>query len=159
MHISDVHDYDGEPHEVKVEEYLEKGTRKMVTDAVEQIVRDEFDRLEEYAGKYISQLAADRAEAFLERVLKGDDHAAMALMGDKSGGSRHRQGGSDGGKPWASLIHGTLFETGGIALRRRIVEEHADLLRSERIKDLEAIVEGLSQQIRDIEADLERMRR
>ncbi len=156
MHISDVHDYDGSPHEEKVREFMSEGSRKQIKSAIEQIVEEEFDRLEEYGGEYISQIAAHRAEKFLERVLDGDKDAALELLGDKSGGSRYRSCGYDEGKPWASLIHGKLYDTNPIALRKRIVEAHADLLRNERIKDLESQVEGLSQQIRELSSDLER---
>lgn len=155
MHISDVHDYSPEPTSV-VEEFISKGRKEQIKSVVEQLVEDEFDRLQQYGDEYISQVAADRAERFLERVLKGDDDAAMALLGDKHGGSRYRQMGCDNGKPWANLIHGRLFESGGIELRRQIVEAHAELLRNERIADLESVVEGLTQQVRELAADLER---
>lgn len=157
MHISDVHEYSPDPTEV-AKEFIDKGRKEQIKSVVEQLVEDEFDRLEEYADEYISQVAAHRAERFLERVLKGDDDAAMELLGDKRGGSRYRQMGYDDGKPWARLIHGRLFESGGVALRRQIVEAHAELLRNERIADLESVVEGLTQQVRELSVDLERCR-
>lgn len=157
MHISDVHEYSPEPTKV-LEEFIATGRKKQIKSLVEQLVEDEYERLVEYGDEYISQVAAYRAELFLERVLDGDDDAAMALIGDKSGGSRHELIGYDHGKPWAHLIHGQLFETGGIALRRAIVEAHAELLRNERIADLESVVDGLSQQVRELTDDLERCR-
>jgi len=155
MHIPDVHDYDGEPHQEKVQEFLSQGSRKKIQDAIKEIVSEEFDRLEDYAGDHITQVAAHRAERFLERVLKGDENAAMALLGDKDGGSRYRGTGWDAEKPWAHLIHGELFTTETVKLRKQIVEAHPELLRSERIKDLESQVEGLSQQVRELEGELE----
>lgn len=157
MHISDVHEYSPEPTAV-VEGFIAKGRKEQIKSVIEQLVEDEFDRLQEYGDEYISQVAADRAERFLERVLQGDDDAAMALLGDKRGGSRYRQMGCDHGKPWANLIHGRLFETGGVGLRRAIVEAHAELLRNERIADLESVVDGLTQQVRELTAELERCR-
>jgi hypothetical protein len=157
MHISDVHEYSPGPTTV-VEEFIAKGRKEQIKSAVEQLVEDEFERLREYGDEYISQVAAIRAERFLERVLNGDDDAAMALLGDKHGGSRYRQDGCNHGKPWANLINGRLFESGGVALRRRIVEAHAELLRNERIADLESVVAGLTQQVRELIADLERCR-
>ena len=154
MHISDVHDYSPEPAKV-VEEFIAKNRKEQLKSVLEELVLDEFDKLEEYANEHISQLAAHRAERFFERVLKGDEDAAMALAGDKSGSDRYRSAGYDEGKPWMHLIHGTLFETGGVRLRREIVEAHQDLLKSERIKDLEAIVDGLTQQVRKLEAEKE----
>lgn len=157
MHISDVHDYNPEPAKV-AEDFIAEGRRKQIKGVIEQLVDDEFERLEEYANEFISQTAAARAEKFLERVLRGDDDAAMALLGDRNGGSRYHAFSSNAGKPWAELIHGKVFETGGIALRRLIVEAHADLLRNERIADLESVVAGLTQQVQKVTAELERCR-
>lgn len=153
MHISDVNDCSPEPIPA-AEEFIAKGRKKQIKSVIEELVNDEFDRLGEYADTYLSGEAADRAERFLERVLEGDDDAAMALLGSASGGDRHKILGCDEGEPWASLIHGRLFETGGIKLRRQIVEAHPELLKSERIADLESIVEGLSNQVRNLERDL-----
>ena len=158
MHISDLHDYSGEKHEEKAQEFLSKSHKDGIKKEVEQIVDTEFDRLEEYASEYLSENAARRAGEFLERVLKGDDDAAMALLGDKHGGNRYRSCGYDKGKPWANIIHGKLFLSGGMELRRKIVEANVDLLRNERIADLESIVDGLTQQVREVSAELERCR-
>ena len=157
MHISDLDDYSPEPTKV-VEEFIAKNRKEQIKGAIEELVDDEFLRLEEYADEYISQTAADRAQKFLERVLIGDDDAAMALVGDKNGGSRYKMHGTDDGKPWAQLIHGRLFETGGILMRRQIVEAHADLIRNERIADLESVVDGLTAQVRDLTAQLHKAR-
>jgi hypothetical protein len=155
-YIKDVHKYDDDPEtEAVAKEAMAEGRRKVITDAIADIVADEFDRLEDYAADHLSQVAADRAERFLESVLLGDEDAAMRLVGDYTGGDRRSTYGADADKPWASLIHGRLFETGGIRLRRKIVEAHPKLITSERIKDLESIVEGLSQQVRGLEAELD----
>ena len=158
MHISDVHDYTPEPTKV-VEEFIAKERQEQIKSVIEELVDDEFLRLEDFGDEYISQTAAHRAERFLERVLAGDDDAAMALLGDKSGSSRYMLNGPDKGKPWANIIHGRLFESGGIALRRQIVEAHADLLKNERIADLESVVEGLTAQVREAEVQLELCRK
>lgn len=157
MHISDVHDYSNEQEKV-AEDFIAEGRQKQIKGVIEQLIDDEFERLEEYANEFISQTAAARAEKFLERVLRGDDDAAMALLGDKGGGSRYHTVGYDHGKPWATLIHGKVFETQGITLRRMIAEANADLIRNERIADLESIVDGLSQQLVRVMGDLERCR-
>ena len=155
MYMPEVHDYGShDEHGQVTQPFLAQNRRDAVKREIGGIVDDEFDRLGDYANTYISDVAADRAERFLERVLKGDEDAAMSLLGDKSGGMRIRQDGSDEGTPWARLIHGRLFETNPIKLRRQIVEAHADLITSERIADLEATVIGLSQQIRGLEKEL-----
>ena len=154
--IPDLHQYghDDEPETVKA--FLSDSHKKGIKSEIEQIVDSEFDRLEEYANEFICETAARRAEKFISRVLNGDNDAAKSLI-DADGG-RYRACGHDHGKPWASLIHGSLFETATVVLRRKIVEAHADLLRSQRIADLEATVEGLSIQIRELEADRDRWR-
>jgi hypothetical protein len=48
-----------------------------------------------------------------------------------------------------SVIHGTLFETGAIALRRKMAEAHTDLIQNERILDLEDQVRSLVNQINE----------
>jgi hypothetical protein len=157
MHISDVHDY-SPPRTQIAQEVFSEARVKQVKGFIDSLIDDEYERLREYADESISQTAAARAERFLEKVLAGDEDAAMALIGDKHGGSRRRIFGSDEGKPWASLIHGRLFETGGIALRRSIVEAHPELLRNQRIADLESVVEGLTLQVRELTRDLENCR-
>jgi len=158
MHTPDVHEVTEEQVEV-AKEFLSKGRREAIRGEIEQLVQEEFEHLEDHAADFLAARAGARAEHFLLRVLKGDEDAAMALLGDKYGGSRHRLIGLNKGKPWAELIHGKLFETNGIRLRRQIVEAHAELLRSERIKDLEAVVEGLEAQVRKKDAEIERLHR
>jgi len=157
MFINEVHGTEA-GEEKEAEKFLGEGRRKAITREIEQIVSDEFDRLEEYAGSFISDVAASRAEKFLEKVLSGDEDAAMWLLGDESGYSRYRANGLDNGKPWASLIHGRLSETNMIKLRREIVDAHAELLVSERIADLDSIVAGLEDQIRKQDAEISNLR-
>lgn len=154
-HISDVHDYSPSETE-QAKTFLSQNRKDAIRREIEQIIDEEFDRLEEHADEYISGVAADRAERFLARVLEGDDDAAKELLGDTTFSSdRYRLLGPDATKPWAHLIHGRLFETGGIQLRRQIAEAHADLIRNERIADLESIVDGLSRQVRELETELD----
>jgi len=160
MYIGAVHVYGSDDEHSKITQpFLDQVQRKKLAQELADIVDDEFTRLQEYANSYISDLAAQRAEDFLEKVFQGDADAVMALLGDRTGGGRIRLGGCDAGTPWASLIHGKLFETNVVKLRRQLVETHADLITSERIADLEATVEGLSQQIRKLEYDNEELRR
>ncbi len=152
MCISDLPDYDPKPTEV-AKEFLHENRRKHIKSEIEQLVDEEFDRLEEDADDFISQTAAERAKRFLQRVLNGDGDAAMALLGDKLGGQRYRLVGCDKGNPWARIIHGRLFETVGIAMRKAIVQAHPELLQNERISDLESVVEGLAAQVRELERE------
>lgn len=55
------------------------------------------------------------------------------------------------------IIHGKLFEQGCIRLRRDIVNAHADLLKDERILDLEDQVRSLVEQVNKANAEKEKM--
>ena len=158
-HISDLHDYGNEETQAEADRHkgLLEGNRKAITAEIEQIVNNEFDRLEKYASEFICQTAAYRAQNYLEKVLAGDEKAAAELL-DADHRSRYRQGGYKDGEPWPSLIHGRLFLTRSMELRKAIVEAHADLIRNERIADLEAAVDGLTQQLQRTERDLESCR-
>ena len=53
------------------------------------------------------------------------------------------------------VIHGKLFEQGCIALRKRIVDAHRDLLANERVLDLEDQVKSLVEQVNKAKAEKE----
>jgi hypothetical protein len=53
------------------------------------------------------------------------------------------------------VIHGKLFEQGAVALRKKIVDAHRDLLVSERILDLEDQVKSLVAQVNKANAERE----
>jgi len=157
MHISAVHDYDTTPHDAAAKKFLDQRRRDGIRKEIEQILSEEYDKLEEDASEHITRCAASRAEAFLERVLKGDKDAALALI--NPWGDRYRASGCDTGEPWAHLIHGRLFQTNTMELREQIVKTHQELFESERIKDLESIVDGLTRQVRELEKSLDECRR
>ena len=52
----------------------------------------------------------------------------------------------------APVVHRQLFDTGPIELRRQLVEAYPELLRNERIADLECQVEALVKQVSQLEA-------
>ncbi len=156
-YVPDLHEYSDDAAEVEAAQVMDEGRRKALKGEVEQIIDGEFDRLAEYAGHFLSETAADRATRFLERVLAGDEDAITSLLGDNYG-SRYHAIGYEKGTPWAQVIHGKIFETTAITLRRQIVEANAELLRNARIKDLESVVDGLQRQIGTLTAELERQR-
>jgi len=51
------------------------------------------------------------------------------------------------------VIRGKLFETGAIELRKQIVDAHAELLKAERILDLEDQLKSLVGQLKKMEAE------
>jgi|SRR5210317_385612 hypothetical protein len=135
--------------------FIESGRKEQIKSEIEQLVDDEFERLGDYAVNFITETAASRAEKFLSKVLGGDENAVRALLDSTDDSSRYRSSGSDAGEPWAKSYHGSIFETDAIRTRRKIVEAHKDLIESERIKDLESIVEGLRKQVTELQ-ELER---
>lgn len=55
------------------------------------------------------------------------------------------------------VIHGTIHEAACVSLRRKIVDAHADLLKNERILDLEDQVKSLVEQVNKANAEKEKM--
>ena len=91
----------------------------------------------------------DMASRTVKEMLEGrDDQVRRYLSLDGYTGREHRH----------EVIHGTLFEAGAIALRKKIAQAHADLIQNERIKDLEAQVASLVAQVCKKDAEIERLR-
>ena len=161
-HIPELHDYSDESCEQPAKEFiLSKDAKKGIADAISQIINEHYIEFEEYASEFLSRTAADRAHTFLNKVLKGDNDAAMALLGDTTDSSRYRSYGHDDGQPWPKIHYhySDIFLTDGIKLRQALVKSYPDLLKSERIKDLESVVEGLTLQLKETMKQLEEARR
>ena len=134
-----------------VKSYLTPAKKKGIAQEIQNLFDDLYQDMEMYAADFIVGVAAERTKAFLNQVLQGDENAAAKLF-EIGESSRYVGFGYDAGKPWAKLIHNKLFTLSAVELRRKLVEAHADLLSNERIKDLEAIVEGLTLQIKNLNA-------
>ena len=154
-YMPSVHDYSGDMDpdgKEIVAAFLSVERKKELHDAIEGVVDDEFDRLAEYAEEHISDLAATRAEGFLGKVLAGDEDAAIELI-SHSHRSRYHVSfdpAASPDKPWARVIHGTIFETSSMELRRKIVEAHAELIRNAFIEDQASIIKGLQLDIAEL---------
>lgn len=116
---------------------------------------DEFhaefeDRVRSYMSYSLAAYVEDMAKAAIEAILYGDEdgmrRALSCQQGHWTGRDRNH-----------SVIHGRLFETGAIKLRKQLVEAHVELIKNERILDLEDQVRSLVQQINKAEADRESM--
>jgi len=130
--------------------------KKALENVFQEVFNEHHDWLEDNAPISLQEVAVERAKDLLDAVLKGDEQAAAALFecGDSS---RYKQIGCDEGEPWACSIHGNLHLPSAQKLRQAIVEKHADLLKSERILDLESQVEGLRLQIVEANKRLENL--
>lgn len=157
MHSHHIHDYNNEPHQEVARQAFSDQIKKLIQSALNEMVDAELSHIEDNCAEHISRVASDRACAFVEKVLSGDDKAAEALF-ECGADSRFRTLGPDKGEPWAQLIHGRLFATNAMELRKKLVEAHPDLLRNERIADLDSIVVGLENQIRKQDAEIARLR-
>ena len=155
MYIKDLHNRDIPHLEEATNTFFSERLKKEIQDKMDDILHEQFEDWKETAASNLNDEIARRAESFVERLLKGDKSAANHLwFGDSS---RYESIGYNKGKPWAHLIHGSLFLTNEVDLRRRIVEAHKDFFESERIKDLESIVDGLTRQVRELEQECERL--
>lgn len=158
MHIPDLYDTDCRDDFKEVaSRTINEHHKKGLVHALNDIIEEEYQRLEENAEEHLSDVARGRAERFLRKVLEGDQNAAMQLLGSPDDTDRYQTWGNKEGEPWSCMIHGNLHVTDGIKLREAIVNAFPDLLRSERVKDLESIVDGLTRQIGDLKKEIQRL--
>jgi len=145
-------------------------TRRLLEDTIQQCLTDDAIK---NASKKLKDVAADLESDFqynlqadvaynlagwvyrmfeqsVEAMFKGDE-AEMRRRLSCQGGSWT---GRDRDHP---VIHGKLFEIGAIALRKQVVEAHAELLKSERILDLEDQVKSLVAQVNKLEREKSEM--
>jgi len=130
--------------------------KKALEEVFQDLFNEHHDWLEDNAPANLRASAVERAKKLLTAVLEGDEETASALFECGDSG-RYRQMGHDKGEPWACAIHGNLHLPKAQKLRQAIVEKHADLLKTERILDLESQVEGLRLQIVEANKRLERL--
>ena len=130
--------------------------KKALENVFQEVFNEHHDWLEDNAPANLRASAVERAQKLLKAVLEGDEEAASALFECGDSG-RYRQIGCDKGKPYACSIHGKLHLTPRQKLREALVEKHADILKNERILDLESQVEGLRQQIVKANERLEKL--
>lgn len=124
--------------------------RKKISDAMAGLQSDfEYHLKSDVAynlARYVEQMAEDAIKA----MLQGDGETMRRHLHCLEG----RYNGRDRNHP---VIRGRLFETGAIELRKLVVDAHAELLKNERILDLEDQVRSLVEQVRKLEADKERL--
>lgn len=125
--------------------------KKKLGDELNPIWEAAVDAVLEGAADSVSAVAASRAAKFLEAVLAGDPDAAARLFGLTGFTGRRVPA-----EP--PVIHGRVFESAPIELRRQLVEAHAELLRDARIADLENLPEGARAQIARLQRDQDRRR-
>ncbi len=146
----------------KMSEVLEQGfsesvvasLKKKVSEIIYDIETDIEFRLKEDMSWNLAVWVQSLADKTIEALLRGDD----AMMRNYLKASENHWTGRDrGNSPLGPVIRGTLTEYDPILLRKQIVEAHADLLKNERILDLESQVAALVKQVNSLEHDKARL--
>jgi len=129
---------------------------------INSLMSDVFDKhyywLEENAPLSLSEESVSRAKKLLAAVLEGDNEAAGALFETGHDSRRVNEIFNNAGKPWSEIIRGKMHQTDAITLRQKLCELYPDLLKNERILDLESQVESVTRQLAEANKDLSRMR-
>lgn len=115
----------------------------------------------------LASWVADMAERAVEEMLRGnDDQMRRYLSCDKRGADGQYigwTGRSDGYgaarriEDQHPVIHGRLFDKGAIELRKLVAQANENLIRDERIRDLEDQVKSLVAQVNKANAAKEEM--
>lgn len=124
--------------------------KKQLSDALGEAQSDFEYYLREDGAYNLGRFVVRMAEEAIEAILKGDDAEMRRRLHCVEGAWTGR----DREHP---VIHGRLFEQGAIALRKQIVEAHAELIKDQRILDLEDQVKSLVGQVNKAEAEKDRM--
>lgn len=132
----------------KLDEAINQGFTDNVKDNIKRKVNDLLsdieseldymlvDRLKEYLSGHVLDMAAKAVISILE----GDEER----LRDYLSCNPYNYTGRDKDHP---VIHGTLFEQGALKLRKNIVDAYPELLKNERILDLESQVTSLVIQV------------
>ncbi len=122
--------------------------KKKFDDIMYDIESDIEFGLKERLATHLADFICSSAESAIRSLLEGNDTRMRSYLSAQDGQYTGR--GRD-----HPVIHGELFETGPILLRKRIVDAHADLLKNERILDLEDQVRSLVEQVTKAESRIE----
>jgi tRNA 2-selenouridine synthase SelU len=126
---------------------LTKQVRDIVCDIEGWIQYDLQESLADNLSYFVQQ-SADRA---VEALLAGNEKELRRYL-------TCDEGAWNGREKEHSVIHGRLFEPQCFETRKAIVNAHAELLKNERILDLESQVASLVDQNNRQKAEIERLR-
>lgn len=131
-----------------LEDSLSAGFRDETMAKLKKQVKDMFADAEsdlEYwikadIASNLARFAESMAEDAIKAILNGDEDQMRRYLSCKEGmyTGRDRE---------HTVIHGKLFETGAIELRKQIVNAFPELLKNERILDLEDQLRSVASQL------------
>jgi hypothetical protein len=125
--------------------------RKQVRDVVSEIDEWLTYSAQENLASNLSFFVQDIAEKSVTALLAGDDALMRSYL-------KCQDGGWNGRERDHSVIYGKLFEPDCFVLRKKIVDAHADMLKTERISDLESQVASLVEKTNRQRNEIERLR-
>ena len=131
------------------EEMIKKAVSRL-KDAMDHLESDFEQGLKDRLAYNLAYWVENMANNSIQAILKGNEEELRSYLSCLEGCYTGR----DRDHP---VIHGRLFETGAIELRKQIVEAHAELLKNERILDLEDQVKRLVKRVNKAEAEKESM--
>lgn len=133
-----------------------KAKQALLDDMWQEMEYGVIDRMSEAVEGFVRGMAG----RVVEEILEGREDQMRRYLG--LDGYTGRSDGQTISKreihDFHPVIHGELFETGALALRKKIAQAHADLIQNERIKDLEDQVASLVAQVRKKDAEIEAFR-
>lgn len=125
-----------------------KPLTKKVRDLADDIVESVEWSIKDYLASNLAYHVKEMAGRAVQAMLDGNENEMVRwLNGDSS--YTGRSPGAMGDKPVHDqhpVIHGKLFERGAVAIRRRLVEAHRDIIADQRMLDLEDQVRSLVEQ-------------
>lgn len=126
-----------------------KPLTKKVRDLADDIVESVEWSIKDYLASNLAYHVKEMAGRAVQAMLDGNENEMVRwLNGDSS--YTGRSSGAMGDKPAVHdqhpVIHGKLFERGPVAIRRRLVEAHRDIIADQRMLDLEDQVRSLVEQ-------------
>lgn len=144
-----------------------EANQKAIRDLADSIESDIYWRLTDNLSLQLADHVRSCAERSVEAMLAGNEGEMRRWLScDKRGpdgeyiGWTGRSDGYTGGRKdddFHPVIHGRLFETGALELRKKVAQANEALIRDERIRDLEDQVKSLVAQVNKANAERESM--
>ena len=149
----------------EVRERVDKGLHDLTCDISEMI---EWAVKEDLA-RNLAWWVHDMAKKSVEAILRGSDDELRRYLSCERRAEDGTYTGWTGRSDWVGpyrerephehhpVIHGHLFENSAVSLRRQVVDAHPDLLKDERVRDLEDQVTSLVAQVTKLTREKEEL--